>query len=483
MTLLRAGLAITFALFFTSLWGQDEAYKNWMIREVIKDSAFTGNIYSETANGVKRFYWSDDLPIPSQDNPLDGDHLFKSSIGIFTVLEGTGRIYEIEPDAKNKNKLNYFRQDSTNIIGYNFGAIVFFDRDTLYSLGGYGIWNFNYILRYFRQSSYGWEVLPVNKPVFQQYLPTKSFYDREKRNFYNLDFIFFTEGLKSNNRKIQSPRSNPDSIFVHRLNVSTKNWDTRGRVNPVALKIMETTTFIGSTPWGNLLSAGDRFNNSFYLINYSSNRVMELRDKKAGSAIRDAWYLGANSSNFPERRIVYYFNDSLKILNSKQQKFAFKLRLEDFKETPHLIWIPDSGDSFFSVSSIKKGLPAIGLIFFVAGLGFFFYSRKIVQQPEKNEEFDKQEIRLIHSIAQKPGLVAKPDEIDQLLDESAGRSLEALKKRRSILIRSINRKYSDQYDDEEDLIRTERLDSDRRMVQYIMDPKKYARISRSIQDK
>jgi hypothetical protein len=482
MTSLPSVLTIIILFVASALWGQDEGYKNWMIREILKDAAFVGNIYSETSNGLKRFYWPDDVPIPSQDNPSDGDHLFKSDIGIFTALEGTGRIYKIEADTKNKNKLSFIRQDSTSIIGYNHGAVVFFDQDTLYSLGGYGIWNLSYILRYFRQSTYGWEVLPVNLPIKQLYIPSKSFYDKSTRCYFNLDFDFFTEGLKSG-KKLRSGKIKQDSIYVRRLNISTKNWDTPGVVNPEALQIMETTTMVGASPWGNMLSAGDRFNNSFYLINYSTNRILEIKDKKVGAAIRDAWLSGVNPGNFPERIISYFHNDSLKILNSNKQKFTFRLVYDDFVETPHTIWIPGQTNSILSIAALKQFFPCVGLISFFAGLGFFFYSRKIMQQPEKNEDFDRQEIRLIHSISTKAGFIAKPDEIDQLLDENVGRSLEALKKRRSILIRSINKKYSDQYDDDEDLIRTERLDSDRRMVQYIMDPKKYARISRSIQDK
>lgn len=484
MALARNISVFTILFLSVSLKAQDEPYKNWMIREVLKDTAFVGNIYSETANGIKRFYWPEDIPISSQDNPFDGDHLFKSDIGIFTALEGTGRIYKIEPDSKNKNKLNYLRQDSTIVFGYNNGAMVFFDRDTLYSLGGYGIWNLSYHLRYFRQSSYGWEVLPVNKPIPLFYMHRNSFYDKATRNLYTIDFAFFIEGLKSGNKRELANKLNPDSIFVHRLNVSSKDWDTPGKLNPEALKIMETSTFAGTVPWGNLLSGGDRHNNDFFLINYRLNRVMKLKDKKHGSLIRDSWLVGNHSNNFPERRLVYFFNDSLKILNSKQQRFAFKLRLEDFEETPNLIWVPDPGDFFFSISAIKEMLPTIGLVLFLSGLGFLFYAKRSSLQPEKSEEFDKQEIRLILSIAQKPGFIAKPDEIDQLLDESVGRSSEALKKRRSILIRSINKKYSDLHDDDDDdFIRTERLDSDRRMVQYIMDSKKYARISRSIQAK
>jgi len=467
----------------TLLYGQDEPYKTWMIREITKDSAFIGNIYSETKFGITRFYWPNDMPIPSQDNPSDGDHLFKSSLGIFTALEGTGRIYRIEPDAKDKNKLNYFRQDSTIILGYNFGANIFFDQDTLYSLGGYGIWNFSYHLRYFRQSSYGWEILPVNKPIIQLYIPNKTFYDKSTRSFYHIDFEFFSEGLKANNKRIQAGRVKLDTIFVRRLDISTKNWETLGIINPETQQIMEMTYFMGATPWGNLLSAGDRFDNGFYLVHYSSNRILQLKDKKLGGLIRDARLAGLHGNNFPERRLVYFFNDSLKILNSNKQKFAFKLSLEDFEETPHTIWNPVPEPSIFSLNTAKKILPGIGLIGLMVGLGFFYASRRIIAEPEKNEDFDKHEIKLLQAIALTQDFTVKPDDIDQLFDEGVSRSTEALKKRRSMLIRSINKKYSEQFDDEDDLIRTERLESDRRMVQYVMDAKKYARISKIIQDK
>jgi hypothetical protein len=96
-----------------------------------------------------------------------------------------------------------------------------------------------------------------------------------------------------------------------------------------------------------------------------------------------------------------------------------------------------------------------------------------------SNEFDKQELKLITALGSQPGLVFKPDDVDQLL-ENGSRSPDALKKRRSMLIRSINKKYSEQYDDEEDLIKTERLESDRRMVQYVMDEKKYKRAQKAL---
>jgi hypothetical protein len=483
MVFIRFSYLILFVFLSAVVYGQDDSYKNWMIREVTKDSAFIGNIYSETNFGTKRFFWPADIQIPSQDNPTNGDHLFKSSLGIFTALEGTGRIYRIEPDAREKSKLNYLRQDSTIMVGYNFGAIVFFDQDTLYSLGGYGIWNFSYLLRYFRQSSYGWEVLPVNKPIVQLYSPNKSFFDHSTRSFYNIDIEFFTEGLKESNKRIKAGKTKLDTVFVRKLNLSSKNWETMGVVNPEALKIIERTYPVGTTPWGILLSAGDRFNNSFYLLHYNQNRIMEIKDRKYGSAIRDARLSGMNGVNFPERRIVYYFQDSLKILNSNRQKFTFRLRLDDFEETQHTIWLPVPESSIFSYTNIKQQFPAIGLIFFLAGIGLFYYSRRNNLETGKTDDFDNKEIQLLRAMALKPNLMAKPDEIDQLFDDRGARSPEALKKRRSILIRSINRKYSDHFDDEEDLIRTERLETDRRMVQYILDQKKYIKISKNIKDK
>jgi len=72
-----------------------------------------------------------------------------------------------------------------------------------------------------------------------------------------------------------------------------------------------------------------------------------------------------------------------------------------------------------------------------------------------------------------------PDDVDEIIGTES-RSMEAMKKRRSMIIRSINGKFSDHFDNEDELIRTERLESDRRMVKYVVDPQNYSKVQKLI---
>ena len=466
-----------FILFYSvASFGQKDSYKPWMVKEILKDSAFTGSIYSETISGLPRFYWPVDLQLVSQDNFVDGDHLFKTKEGLFTALEGTGRVYQIVPDQSSRSGLNFIRMDSTIHFGYNIGASVFFNQDTLYSLGGYGLWNFTWHLRYFRPTRRGWEVLPLNRQMTHINNPRFNFLDSEERQFYLVIEEFFNEGLKSSNTKIGEFRNSRDTMLIASLDLETKNWTTVGALNPEAKKAILNTSFIGRTPWGNLMSAGDRFGNYCYLINFRENRIYELKNKKFGSQIRDAAQSGEISSVPAERRLSYFWNDSIRYLNSNQEKFTFKLSLDDFNETPITIWtpLPDRSTPLKDLSN--KIFLGLGSATLLAGLWLFYRAGK-KQSGSNGDLFTKQELEVLQRFATSPEMVIKPDDLDQVLG-TEGRTLEALKKRRSMLIRSINTKYSEHFDDDDDLIRTERLEMDRRMVHYVVDGKHHPKIQK-----
>lgn len=457
---------------------KDDSYKEWMIREILKRKDFTGNIYSHTMTGLGQFYWPKDLSKIGHDYPENGDHLFKTNEGIFTAIEGTGRIYKIELDPKNKSGINFIRIDSTFYSGYNIGASVFYNNDTLYSLGGYGLWNFSWQLRYYRQNSNGWEVLPINRMLRHQYHPYFSFLDEGNRFIYCIYDDFFNEGLKSSNQKALNNKYPKDTIYFERLSLDTKNWERLGILDKDALKLINSTSFIGDTPFGKLMSASERYESKCYLVNYQQNKLFEIRDKKLGGQLRDAAYAGNVNSIPADRRLIYFYNDSIHYLNSLKEKFSFKLTLEDFKETSLKIWHPVPEKTVVTSEMMSKIFLGSGVLTFLAGIWFFYRSEK-KENGSNGLLFTRQENEVLKSFAKSPEMVIMPDDIDQIIG-TEGRSMEAMKKRRSMIIRSINGKFSDQFDSEDELIQTERLESDRRMVHYLVDPKNYTKVQKYI---
>jgi hypothetical protein len=82
---------------------------------------------------------------------------FKNKLTI--QLDGSGQLYQFE-----KND-SLTRIDNTCYEGYNFDAYNFVFNDTLFSLGGYGFWQFNSHLRYYDEKTAEWSARPTNKNI------------------------------------------------------------------------------------------------------------------------------------------------------------------------------------------------------------------------------------------------------------------------------------------------------------------------------
>ncbi|MEI8074504.1 MAG: hypothetical protein WCH78_07120 [Bacteroidota bacterium] len=94
-------------------------------------------------------------------------------------IDGSGFLYEYNPGKPLK------RMDSTCNEGYNFGAFVFVYKDTIYSMGGYGFWQFNGMVRYFNEKISEWEVVKTNKSIpLMQLMYSKPFYDIPNHKIY-----------------------------------------------------------------------------------------------------------------------------------------------------------------------------------------------------------------------------------------------------------------------------------------------------------
>jgi hypothetical protein len=69
------------------------------------------------------------------------------------TIPGTGQVYLFDRNAKQLTRL-----DETFYHGYNFLATHYIHSDTLFSLGGYGFWQFNNLLTFFDFKNKEWEV-------------------------------------------------------------------------------------------------------------------------------------------------------------------------------------------------------------------------------------------------------------------------------------------------------------------------------------
>ena len=166
-----------------------------------------------------------DLPYPVMTEPLV--KFIRNRYGVFMSLDATGRIYQVKD---NEPDLDLIRKDSTIFFGYNFGSYFFTHNDTLFSYGGYGYWNINGHLRYFKYDQAEWELMPLLKEITGRKSDAdfsyNSWFDQSKGNLYV---------LKST--------SHPDSVYA--LDMKKKEWHTLGkRIHDQSL------SYFISTPWG-----------------------------------------------------------------------------------------------------------------------------------------------------------------------------------------------------------------------------------------
>jgi hypothetical protein len=134
------------------------------------------------------------------------------------ILRGTGQVYDYFPKEK-----KLIRIDKTFHSGYNFGSNMFLRRNTLYSIGGEGFWDYSSIISYFDEKIHEWEIhRPKNKgPLaivegYQGYSSKSDiFYSGASRygDYLEAEKIVYIEDL-------------------YRFDFKQNRWERLGKLNP-----------------------------------------------------------------------------------------------------------------------------------------------------------------------------------------------------------------------------------------------------------
>lgn len=131
---------------------------------------------------------------------------------LYINLDGTGRLYSIDTVGQ------LSRVDKSCFEGYSFGSFVFSYKDTIFSLGGYGFWHLNGMLRYFNEKIGGWEAVKTNKTVplqLREY--SKAYYD-----VYNSKIYVIYQNVHPEYLNVS--RSDEEKLFVQILDLENKKW-------------------------------------------------------------------------------------------------------------------------------------------------------------------------------------------------------------------------------------------------------------------
>jgi hypothetical protein len=115
-----------------------------------------------TKSEISKISHTQDLELftPDIENWKPIYKLIKNKSGLFVLIDGTGQLYKA--NSINQKEITFNRIDSTRFMGYNFESISFSYNQTIYSFGGYGIWNRSGQLTHFTPLA-EWSIDKINK--------------------------------------------------------------------------------------------------------------------------------------------------------------------------------------------------------------------------------------------------------------------------------------------------------------------------------
>ncbi len=438
---------------------------------------------------LKRFHPLGPLPfngLPDSSAALGPfkkyDLFLDSEWGWLLIGNGTGQVWKLNADSA------WERQDSTQCIGYNFGAMLL---PGPMKFGGNGIWRNNGFLIRYLWRSYEWETVALNREI-QNQNPNNFYFHRPDSCLYMLGSSFSNVGLKQSSYAT-------DSLYC--LNISTGDWHVLG---------VATKTLHDHTGNGIFLTAPYLMPHGILFQSVQARKLVAL-DFTTGMAtvIGDdisvrIWEMG--ETNYSRGKVVvsdsvalysmnpetYELLDTLtwkEILSHKESTFAFYTPVEEdsvakYRMPVILVVLLGTGLSLLLVSRRKKKqVPAEERGAAIAPVAPFHNTTEITPPPSQefrirleSEEFmlngvilsefttkEKQLLRRLIDLRFRQEALSTQD-FNEILGIDQ-RTLDTQKKIRSEVIRNINRRFNEAGFPGEAIERS-RLEDDRRSVAY-----------------
>lgn len=441
--------------------------------------------------------WRDNA-FPLADTPYNRfpQELLKTKDGLFLFVNGSGRLYQL---LDSDTGIQAQRIDATFFSGYNFGSYAFVYHDSIYSLGGYGLWRINGQLRVYVPQAHSWDIVPLSEEI-----PVLTQEDHHDMFWYNeKDAKLYIAYSMVRNQAVKHSTLNESSFdyTVRFLDLKSKDWHVAGPLHVYFRDKVALLRNIAFTPWGQLVSFGDKL----LIIDYANNRLLRIQDA-AQLAIRPILFQHPNTN-------LYYCIDSTLFFGNIAENRLSSLQLHsyDFADAGIAVYtVPTS-----PVSVIAKWIAGIA----VASVLLFALWRKkkrsVLQRsidinksgidihsatPEEvaaNEEeeiasnnggvvvvttvakpavsFEEKELRLLQVIINNShtGKPTTIEEVNMVLG-LAKINYDAQKNQRSLTISSINHKYARWQQTNEKLIESKPAETDKRSRIYCIAPEKEA---------
>ncbi len=430
-----------------------------LIENLLADTLDVANISREENNYLS-----------IQDKPFNElpQDLIKCRGELYVFLNGSGRLYKAFKEGEG---IEFERVDTTRYFGYNGGSFAYSYNDTIYNLGGYGLWRINGQLRMYVEKTKQWDIVKLNQeiPIMYGRENTLLWFDQHEGKIYT--------GISSIRDEAVKDTGLNEAKFIYDVSVldlKTKNWTKIGYLGAYLRNEIPNLANITSSPWGQLLFSG----NKWLLIDFKNNKLLTLgpsRQKQITSTL--APHVGANA---------FYFKDSmLYAANSNVGRIdSFALSRADFVATHQTVY------ELVNESSTKNGIDyylffvlALMLAGAIWGLVIMRRRRKLrnvvqddnaTQHIQKGNGFHKivfearelQVLRLIY-VNSASARNTTIDELNKALGLSK-RNVEIQKKQRSDVITSINKKYHYINPETEIVLDKKRSEYDKRSFEYFI---------------
>ncbi len=428
-----------------------------------------------------------DIGVPMHTNhPYD---LLKKKDGLYAHIGATGIIYKVS-EAAGGDSVIFRRMDRTTHFGYNINAFGFTLGGRIYNLGGYGYWRWNGQLREYNDRMKEWHIIPLSRELPVVHGGTNSFtwLDSSHRRVFVLRTMLGNEAIQND------PIRWGDTSYV--LDLKDMKWLPLGHSPRIDVS-NDIELVLSSLDSGLLLHT----RGGIEYWNFLSNQVrLVLNDS-----------IRAQLLTQPENQYVWYENGQLFIGDAQTGALdSMSMKGDDFYHSGRTVYVPFQRP--ISKTSVFAGVLVLGASAFiwyrrkhkkrhitVAGGNGLHQATNSVTPEEKTaidsltisegtectptlsqDLFDAVEwslLSLLHQHSLEPGRTTSTQEVNRILGV-ANKTQDMQKRKRSDVLRSINRKYQlFTQENRGELILKDRSEHDGRQSEYRLNPSEISRIS------
>lgn len=407
------------------------------------------------------------------------NNVFYKGQNLWVGINGTGKVYQID------SSMTITRLDKTEYSGSSFGSADFILNDTLFSIGGYGYWNTNGAIRYFNQKTNEWDIIKTNVNIpFANGINAKSYFDPIEQKFHLVYSKYNPEYVSSNIEKTTY-------CYYNCLDLKTKKWLEEPLVIHSKLtNAFSDLTFIQTLPDGVIVNS--KYFSSTLFFKFRNNKAYTLKDSKYTELIQ----LKNKSKNLVllNTDSAFYLYD---LVNDTLNQFS--ITQSDLTELPFPLYVSNQTYEFKWMDILFITLIVLSVVF---GVLFYTYYKKYKKskQLERNDkvytiESDKKTIndfiqnlteierQLLELLVRNNwnSINTSVNQINKILGTEK-KDVKVQNNIRGEIINQINDKFSMYSSIIDKLIERQRVEFDKRYVEYFINEKLLLKFPKKIFD-